>query len=193
MRPIVTMIFFVLILGSILTSALVGIDKITEPRIKENEQRKVYRGVLDAFGIAFEKGTETDVFASNVEPREIGGKPFYTAADGTVAFEFLGSGLWGPIYGVVALQPDRKTIKGLTVINQEETPGLGGRIGEEGYLATFKGKEITPEIKIVGAGKAEAANEVDGITGATLSCKAFETILNAEASKCIPILEGSAE
>lgn len=193
MKQIATMILFVMVLGSVLTAALVGVDRWTAPRIEENARRKVYRGVLNALEIAFEEDQEDSTFAQNVTVRELEQKKFYTSKDGTVAFEVLGSGLWGPIYGVVALEADLKTVSGLTVISQEETPGLGGRIGEKEYLATFKGKEILPAIQIVGAGKAKARNEVDGITGATLSCKAFETVLNTGASRCIAILEGTGK
>ena len=49
-----------------------------------------------------------------------------------------GPGLWGSIEGYVAISKDYSTILGLTFITQSETPGLGGRIGEEEYLSQFR-------------------------------------------------------
>ena len=68
----------------------------------------------------------------NINTKKLGEKDFYVTSGGDVAFEISGSGLWGPIRGIVAVLPDMKTIKGITIIYQEETPGLGGRIGEDG-------------------------------------------------------------
>jgi Na+-transporting NADH:ubiquinone oxidoreductase subunit C len=96
--------------------------------------------------------------------------------------------LWGPIHGIVALLADLKTIKGITIIHQEETPGLGGRIAETDFLDKFKAKKVFPRLIIQPPGKAVAENEVDGITGATLSCKAFEAILNSEIEKYVSVI-----
>ena len=87
------------------------------------------------------------------------------------------------------LQPDMKTIKGITIIHQEETPGLGGRIAETDFLDRFKAKKVLPKLIIQPPGKASRNNEVDGITGATLSCKAFEAILNSEIKKYVSIIK----
>ena len=53
----------------------------------------------------------------------------------------------------------------------------------------FKGKEIFPQLMILSPGKANLKNEVDGYTGATLTCKAFEEILNSEIEKYVSIIE----
>ena len=89
---------------------------------------------------------------------------------------------------MIAIKPDLKTIKGITIIHQAETPGLGGRIAEPEFLDRFKGKDVFPSLMIERPGKANKNNEVDGITGATLSGKAFERILNREIKKYVPAL-----
>ena len=87
--------------------------------------------------------------------------------------------------------PDLKTIKGIIIIHQEETPGLGGRIAEADFLDRFETKKVFPRLTIQPPGKASGNNEVDGITGATLSCKAFEEILNREIEKYISVIKES--
>lgn len=190
MKEKISMIVFVLILGSVLTTALVAVDHYTDPRIKKNQAFKIKTRVLEALDIAYTKDNLEEKFLNNVEEKKIEEKSFYVSQDGSIAFEITGSGLWGRISGVLAVSsPDLETIKGITITHQEETPGLGGRIVEDEFLNGFKGKKLLPALTILPANKkAVGENEVDGITGATLTGKAFETILNTEAKKYLPLL-----
>ena len=195
MKDQVVMVVFVLVLGSVLTTALVGVDFYTAPRIEKNRVFRIKSRVLDALDIPYNNKDEVEKqFSEGVETRGIGGKNLYVSQDGNIAFQIAGSGLWGPMSGVLALLPDMDspTIKGISIIHQEETPGLGGRIAETDYLEKFSGKKILPGLKITLPGKAGAENEVDGVTGATLTSKAFERMINAQAKEYISLLrEGS--
>ena len=190
MKEKISMIVFVLILGVILTTALVAVDHYTGPRIKKNQELKIKTRVLGVLGITYKKDNVEESFSENIEIRGIENKDFYVSKDGNIAFEIAGSGLWGEITGVLAVSSsDLETIEGIAIIHQEETPGLGGRIAEVEFLNTFKGKKLLPALTILPANKkAVGENEVDGITGATLTGKAFETILNTEAMKYLPLL-----
>ena len=93
-----------------------------------------------------------------------------------VAVPFSGPGLWGGIEGVMALEPDLVTIRGVRFYKQEETPGLGGEIGSDTFQNQFAGKRmISPEgvagFRIVKPGTGADVNSVDGISGATLTGK----------------------
>jgi Na+-transporting NADH:ubiquinone oxidoreductase subunit C len=200
MKAALAMIAFVIILATVLTGSLVAVDRFTAPIIARNEELKEKRSVLDALEVRYEPGEVARAFDENVKvlektvperSGEAGAQQFFVSREGTVAFKYSGSGLWGPITGVLAVAPDRKTIRGLTIINQEETPGLGGRIKEREFLDRFLSKRLDPGVAVVAPGKAGGPTEVDGITGATLSCKAFERILNEEAGRRLPLLEGA--
>lgn len=90
-------------------------------------------------------------------------------------------GLWGKIYGYLALKEDGRTITGFTVYQHSETPGLGGEIEKNWFQKNFVGKEIVDkdgEFVSVAIAKGKAAqavpaarraNTVDGISGATLT------------------------
>jgi len=90
-------------------------------------------------------------------------------------------GLWGKIYGYLALESDGSTVSGFTVYQHSETPGLGGEIEKSWFQKNFKGKRIVDhEGNFVSIGiakpsvtaamsEAEKANYVDGISGATLT------------------------
>jgi len=183
MKEKISMIVFVLVLGGVLTTALVAVDHYTKPRIDRNKAFKLNTRVLGALGIPYTKENVEKKFLDDIEEKKIEGKSFYISQDGNVAFEIAGSGLWGPIEGILALSPDLETIKGIAIIHQEETPGLGGRIVERDFLDKFAGKKIVPEIRVTKPDKASAENEVDGITGATATCERFEAIINSQAKE----------
>ena len=194
MKDKIMMLVFVLVLGTILTGILVAVNYYTTPVISRNEQREVQAGVLQALGIPFPEGEQERVFADSVKARQAGGKTYYVADGAGIAFPYSGSGLWGPINGIVALNPDLRTLKGITILHQEETPGLGSRITEAAYLDQFRGKDFSSGLKLTPPGKAKANNEIDAITGATLSPKAFLDILNANLRAALPaIREGEKQ
>lgn len=190
MKEKLTMILFVLILGSVLSTALVSVNAYTAPLIEKNKVRKLRISILKAMGIAYFENKVDETFLENVVTKKQGQRKFYVAQTSRdIAFEIYGPGLWGPIHGIIALQGDLKTIKGITIIHQEETPGLGGRIAEADFLDRFKDKSLFPRLIIRPPGKASRNNEVNGITGATFSCKAFEEILNSEIEKYVSVIK----
>ncbi|MBY5973700.1 FMN-binding protein [Ferrimonas balearica] len=94
---------------------------------------------------------------------------------------FSGQGYNGRIDGILALKGDMHTIAGLTITGQSETPGLGARIEEPAWQASFNGVETTDdsgEIRFaVARGPASTEYEVDGITGATRTSSAMTRII----------------
>jgi Na+-transporting NADH:ubiquinone oxidoreductase subunit C len=82
-----------------------------------------------------------------------------------------GPGYQSMLYGYLALEPDLNTIAALTFYEQAETPGLGDRITEPGWLSKWAGTKIADEegnmrVAVV-QGDARRPYEVDGISGAT--------------------------
>lgn len=92
-----------------------------------------------------------------------------------------GSGFQGPIDAILAMQGDMTTIAGLSITNQVETPGLGGRIVEPQFLRRFPGVKVSDEagrVRVaVVRGAAGNEFEVEGITGATRTSNAMSQIL----------------
>jgi len=189
MKDKILMIVFVLVLGSILTAALVAVNYVTTPVIEKNEEIATKSSILEALSISFDPGEVEQVFENNVEQRERNGTTYYVSEDGDIAFPYSGSGLWGLIEGIIAIQPNFETLAGITISRQEETPGLGSRITEPQYLAQFQGKRFTEELKLVQPGRSSADNEVDSITGATMTTDAFVKILNDNIRETVPAIE----
>jgi len=187
MNEKIKMVVFVLLLGSVLTAALVAVNDFTEPYVKKNRLAKLRKSVLEALGFEFTTERIDQVFQAGVKTTTRDSKDFYVTKNGNLAFVFSGSGLWGEIEGVLCVKNDLETIEAVTIFKQNETPGLGARIAESKFLERFKNKKLLPELLILPPGKATGDNQIDGITGATLSCKALERILNSEAKKYLAL------
>ncbi|MCB1828939.1 MAG: FMN-binding protein [Gammaproteobacteria bacterium] len=80
------------------------------------------------------------------------------------------------LYGYI---PETREITGMEILESRETPGLGDKIYKDpAFVANFDSLSIDPEIRAVKKGKRSAANEIDAITGATISSKAVVRIIN---------------
>ncbi len=94
----------------------------------------------------------------------------------------VGSGLWGPIWGYVALEDDMKTIFGAKFDHKTETPGLGAEIRESFFTEKFKGKQLDVEgatlFSVLKGGAPTDEYSVDGITGGTITSKGVDEMMN---------------
>ena len=108
---------------------------------------------------------------------------FENKTTGEVVFPVTGKGLWGDIWGYVALQGDLNTVKGVIFDHAGETPGLGAEIATPKYQAQFVGKTIYEEgafvgVEIVKGGAPEGDNHaVDAVTGGTKTSEGLENMI----------------
>ena len=131
--------------------------------------------LLNAEGVVVENDTQKvfDALQNVKDSRAEGKFPIFKAADGSVVVPMYGAGLWGPIWGYIALAPDMNTVKGIVLDHQGETPGLGAEIATAKHQAMYVGKTVFEGEELVGitlkkGGAAEGAqHEVDAITGGT--------------------------
>jgi Na+-transporting NADH:ubiquinone oxidoreductase subunit C len=188
MKSRIMMIVFVLVLGTILTAALVAVAGYTTPIIQRNEALETKKSILEALEIPYGEGEIEQAFSASVREKKADGLTYYASQAGDIAFPYAGPGLWGPIEGIVAVGPTLDTLTGVTISRQEETPGLGSRIGEKAYLDQFKAKRFDRGLRLVAPGRSEADNEIDSITGATLSSNAFVEILNKALADEVPVI-----
>lgn len=78
----------------------------------------------------------------------------------------------------ICVGSDLETIKGIEVLDHTETPGLGGRMTEEGFKEQFVGKKLKPRLSLVRGRETVGPNEVHAITGASYTSKGIERIIN---------------
>ncbi len=102
-----------------------------------------------------------------------------------------GAGLWGPIWGYIALAEDGKTIVGAIFDHKGETPGLGAKIAEAPFYTSFQGKAFGTGEKVFAVEKGKHEDDptcVDAISGATITSQALGRGINLWATYYQPYL-----
>ncbi len=114
--------------------------------------------------------------------------PVFEADLGAEGLKYIiplrGAGLWGPIWGYVALNDDMNTIFGAVFDHQGETPGLGAEISTASFQDNFKGKKLFDSsgefISLVVAKSGENApdqHRVDAVSGGTITSKGLQDMM----------------
>lgn len=88
-----------------------------------------------------------------------------------------GQGYADRIELLLGMAPDFESITGLFILEQKETPGLGNKIIEFDWRGQFIGKKSSPALVVIKSG-AQKQNEIDAVTGATISSRAVTDIVN---------------
>jgi Na+-transporting NADH:ubiquinone oxidoreductase subunit C len=192
MNKYVRMLTFVAILGGVSSGLLVGAQLLTSDRITANADALLKSEILNAHEVDYNFTNIHDVFAENTTiynydttyDDEVLSLTFWEDnTTGRITFQFgptFGGGVWGPIIGLLSLEDDFSTIVRIAILQQEETPGLGGVVATRPYLDQFVGKTIAEGLNIIKGLDPLVAeeNEVPAITGATRTSTQFDIILN---------------
>jgi Na+-transporting NADH:ubiquinone oxidoreductase subunit C len=155
----------------------------------ENEYRKY---IVEAF-LVNTNGVKTDGDAFNVDlkaelkkPERERLLPVFVCDDNGKKLYIIpvrGAGLWGAIWGYVALNDDFSAVYGAVFDHAGETPGLGAEIAGAEFQKQFSGKKIYRDGKFVAVEVVKNGSvaldeyNVDGITGGTLTSKAVGKML----------------
>ena len=129
---------------------------------------------------------------------------FKMEKDGVIKFvlPIVGKGLWGDIWGYVALQQteDNVVISGIVMDHAGETPGLGAEIATEKVQKAFEGKKLynaEGEFAVrMQKGGAQNEHQVDAITGGTKTCDGVNAMLAESIAKYeafLKVAEAEAE
>ncbi len=190
-------VLFTAISTFIFVFVLALLNSATAPQVQKNLKLMAVKSVLNAFGIEYKTDDEAlERFENEITVEERQGLKLYKATVNgkeIYAVIFTGSGLWGPITGVLAVDKDVSNILGLDFISQNETPGLGGRIEESWFKEQFRAEKIVDgKVQIVlGTPKDDKEDgKVDGITGATLTSKSVEKIVNDNLETLRKLIRG---
>lgn len=133
-----------------------------------------------------EGGCEAEKGGFDVKNDEINDKnlPLYIAKVGgetKYVIPMTGTGLWGGIWGYLALNDDCNTIYGVYFSHSSETPGLGAEIAGDKFQSRFPGKKVyntdgTVALSVVKK-SVDAEYDVDGVSGATITCNGVHEML----------------
>jgi len=176
----------VLSVTAILSGAILSIYNFyTYPKIQEyrqSEQRKAIFEVIPG--------------AVRYEEVEKSGMTFYVGYSKDnkklgIAFLAEGNGFQGKISILVGMDLNMEKILAIKILEQVETPGLGTKIVNDPskpndrnwFSDQFKGLKVLPQITWVKNQKPTEPNQIQAITGATISSRSVVKILNNTISQ----------
>ena len=106
--------------------------------------------------------------------------------DGSIKYVLpvYGAGLWGPIWGYIAMNDDGNTIYGANFSHEGETPGLGASIADQDFQDKFVDKHLFKEgeykgVVVLKRGQKSTtgAEQIDALTGATITSRGVSDML----------------
>ena len=155
--------------------------------IVANENFERTQAILYALGLLSgdtDRATVSKLFQSSIQEKQTGDMTVYEGyRDGKLigtAIELIGRGKYGPIKGIMAISPTMQEILALKIYQQNETPGLGGRIASEDWLSKFRGIPLVTGgmTGVIISSKVKGPNVVDGITGASKTTYQLGNLIN---------------
>ncbi|NOZ60182.1 MAG: FMN-binding protein [Calditrichaeota bacterium] len=181
MKKVTQMIAVLTIVGLFSAVSLVSMFNYAQPLIEANRQRELQAAIITVLPDAssYQVINEKEGIYQGLD------------ADGNptdYAFIAEGSGYQGKIRMMVGINRELTTLKGLEVLENIETPGLGAKIDEPDFKAQFVGLSVLPQIEYVQNRKPNKPNAIRAITGATISSRAVVRTLNKDIERIRKIL-----
>lgn len=181
-------IIYAAVVVVIVAVLLAVISQVLSPRQEANKRLDVQKQILTALNVNYDKADPAALYDEYVKEDEWDGKPvFYATIDNNnyTVLPLKGQGLWGGIWGYIALEDDLNTVYGINFGHESETPGLGAEIVTEKFRSQFFGKHIKDaegnlrSIAVLKEGKhAEPGQEqVDAYAGATITSTGVNDML----------------
>ena len=174
------------IAGLISGIAIIGIYESTLPTITANKARelreavfKVLPGVSQMQALAYRDGQLVAIDEQRKDEEVVYGG--YDQQGGFLGYAVpaAGPGFQDTIGILYGYEPEQNLVIGMEVLESRETPGLGDKIYKDAeFVGGFSALSIEPEIVAVKKGTKSQPNEIDAITGATISSKAVVRIIN---------------
>lgn len=199
MKTMLHMVVTLVVVGLLSGGALSVVNQATAPRIAEQERLakeaavlQVFPGGKSAVPLIADRGTQ---IAAGADPASLPEAFRVRDADGQelgVAVMGQGSGFADVIKLVLGVSPDASEVRGLLVIKDSETPGLGTKIRPGAdfprQFQAIAGGHLRPPLKVV-KGKRANASEVEAITAATISSQSVTAIVNGTVASLRAYLE----
>lgn len=171
----------VLLVISLLSAAILAVTyDFTYAKIQETAEKKQNSAVFEVLPDI----KEYREFKNDAEMVMLEGMDSSGSVTG-LAYIVQGAGFGGPIKVMVGLDIDSKTISGYRVLEHSETPGLGAMIADPSFMDQFSGKEWDDPFVV--------NQDVDSITGATVSSESFTKLLKESIDKALKVYGGEKQ
>jgi electron transport complex protein RnfG len=172
MRRFLSDSWLVLVLGTVFSVTLAAAQTALAPRIEANRQAALASAVLEVVPGAVRYTERRFGLRSAYECFDAEGRPLGWAIP---ASDF---GFQDRIDVVIGLSFGGRSILGLSVVEDKETPGLGNRIEEDAWRAQYAGLDARQAITVVNRPRRDESREVQAISGATISSQAVTRMVN---------------
>jgi Na+-transporting NADH:ubiquinone oxidoreductase subunit C len=200
-------VLFMLVVSIVFVGLLAVMYRSSEAKIQAYKKDSYQKMVLGLFAEKLSEVLSTKpyylindypgTFNSYIKETTLSGldrRVFVATVDSTVlgyCIDIGGKGLWGTMRALVAMSPDFKTMQGLAIYEQMETPGLGARIGEDWFLSQFnhipiiktdgKPGDYVSDFEFIPEGQtASNPKQIRQITGATITSSSVIRMLKDE-------------
>ena len=184
-------IIFIMAVSVVFSGLLAGVNAAFKNKIAKNEVTAEKASILYSFGIDTAGADINEIFNDRVVEKNLNDMTYYsivgTSGEIINSIPFEGPGLWGTIKGYISIDIEADSIHGLAFIEQNETPGLGGRIDEDWFKEQFRGTGLDSSIVYGGD------SGLDAITGATSTSNAILKIINTFIDTTLKELEEADE
>ena len=161
-----------------------------KPRQERNQRVEQKQMILKTIGIACTAADAEETYSQHIVEHTDGELPYYQYQDGII-IPMHGRGLWGPIWGYMALDGDG-TVTGAVFDHKGETPGLGGEISTDKFAARFVGKSMKERpIRLKKNADKTSAYEVDAISGGTMTSNGVTAMLDSTYKLYFDLLTGN--
>lgn len=181
-RMIIVLTVVMVLSGLILAVA----DSLFQPQIQANKQKALETSLSALFQSA--KGAKFQRLPTNKMEIYKG-----TDASGKLLGYAVGvttNGYGGPIDLLVGVAPSLDKIEGMEVISDSETPGMGARIADKWFRNQFNGLDPLETVTYVKNEKPDTAkNQIEAISGATISTKAVLAGVNSTLGKAVSLIK----
>jgi electron transport complex protein RnfG len=177
MKIVIHMIATLTIIGVIAGGLLSEVNDWAKPLIAKNQKAETEKAIflVNPAGKSYEvvPNAGFEIYKVFDENKNLIGY--------SLAYE--GNGFQGKIRLIIGLEKDLDKITSIEILEQVETPGLGTKILEDPFRKQFDGLATTPFVEYVKGVPPSKPNQVQTITGATISSKSVVAIINAGLEK----------
>ena len=101
----------------------------------------------------------------------------------SIVLPIRGYGLWGTMFGFMAIDSDLNTVNGLAFHEHKETPGLGGEVDNPRWKASWLGKKVFNDkqevaLSVTKPSQGVEEHSVDALAGATLTSDGVSNLIH---------------
>ena len=183
MNDFLKMFLNLTVTGAVSGVILAGVFHYADPLIQANKEKELKEAIF----VVLPEAKDFKLLEKTSGAEKV---TIYKGIDATgnpvgIAFKADGGGFQGNIGIMVGLDLDYLKLKGIKILDQVETPGLGNRINEPEFEGQFKGVEISPKVEYIKNRKPEKPNQIQAITGATISSDAVVKNINNAVKKVL--------